>query len=163
MRGLIIAILVFTVSTTAKADLLGDLLGGIFGDMPISKVMSRCDVGNNIDNFSYYTACIKTTYGSEGNHPNHPVIKAFYSQLDVIDEHYRQGKISNIEAKAYAYKSWQSTIDNQSSQSQSNEAARSESIRKLNDPAQWNQQAPPLPTVPRKLNCQKTGANTTCW
>ena len=51
----------------------------------------------------------------------------------------------------------------QQQQTQAKEAARWESIRQLNDPAQWNQQAPPLPTVPRKLNCQKTGANTTCW
>lgn len=48
-------------------------------------------------------------------------------------------------------------------QAQAREAARWEAIRKLNDPAQWNQKAPPLPTVPRRLNCQTIGSNTTCW
>ena len=51
----------------------------------------------------------------------------------------------------------------QQQQSEAREAARWEAIRQLNDPARWNQKAPPLPTVPRRLNCQTIGSNTTCW
>ncbi len=49
-------------------------------------------------------------------------------------------------------------------QSQANEAARWEAIRQLNDPAQWNQKAPPLPlpVKPKRFDCYTNGAYTTC-
>lgn len=97
MKKAIIALLMLTLNGCAN--------------MPMDRVMSRCDIGTNIENFSFYTYCVKTTYSKEGNKPNSAATRAFYSQLDVIDENYRQRKITNAEAKAYAYRAWQLTID----------------------------------------------------
>jgi len=80
-------------------------------DMPMSTVMARCDVGTNVGNFSFYSYCIKDVYSREGNQPNSPAIRAFYSRLDVIDENYCQNKITNAEAKSYAYQAWREMID----------------------------------------------------
>jgi len=52
----------------------------------------------------------------------------------------------------------------QQQQAQAREAARWEAIRQMNDPAQWNQKAPPLPqpVTPHRYNCYPNGAYTTC-
>jgi hypothetical protein len=167
MRKLLATLLMLVASSSARADILGDILGDIFGDMPISKVMSRCDTGTNVDNFSYYKTCVINTYSAEGNRPNSPDIKAFYSQLDVIDEYYRQSKISNAEAKAFAYQSWQSTIDNPNQRSQASEAAKWQSIQKNLDNMG---RVTPAPTSPfssyridgRTYNCTDIGGQVNC-
>ncbi len=97
-------------------SLLAIVLTGC-ADMPMSRVMDRCNIGSNVENYSNYAYCLKATYTKEGNAPNAQSVRAFYAQLDVIDEYYKQGKITNAQAKSYAYRAHQETIeaDNQSS------------------------------------------------
>lgn len=92
-------------------------------NMPISTVMSRCDVGNNLDNFSFWKACVKETYTQEGNHPNRPDIKLYYLQLDQIDEQYRLNRISNSKAKELAYIAWKETVDSTNQRSATSNGA----------------------------------------
>lgn len=74
----------------------------------VSHIMTECDAGNNKENFSFFVSCIKNDYTHLSNDRSYDsVIKMFYSQLDVIDENYRQRSITNEKAKAVAYKTWQ--------------------------------------------------------
>lgn len=78
----------------------------------ISNIMAECDAGNNKENFSFFVSCIKSDYARFSHDTSYDsVIKLFYSQLDVIDEDYRQGNITNEEAKAVAYITWQKTFN----------------------------------------------------
>ena len=43
-------------------------------------VLNECDRGQSFDLF---VICIKNTYQAQGTTPNSPVVRAFYSNLDI--------------------------------------------------------------------------------
>jgi len=70
-------------------------------------VMQQCDRGVE---FNSYASCIKNTYAREGTNPNHIAVRAFYSNLDAISEAYRDKKITDAQAKSFAYDAYQKTV-----------------------------------------------------
>ena len=77
--------------------------------LPMEKVIDDC----NSQDMPYPKVykCIKDTYSKKGNTPNANSVKAFYSELAVIDEDYRTKKISEVQAKANLYRAYSDTID----------------------------------------------------
>lgn len=71
-------------------------------------VMSNCDQGQRFD---AYAACIKNTYAKSGTRPGSAPVRAFYADLDAISESYRNGRISDAQAKSYAYQAYSRTVE----------------------------------------------------
>ena len=71
----------------------------------MSSVMDSCDNGSS---FSEYVKCIKTNYSRK---PNHRDVKAFYAELDAINEDVARGALSETKAKAAAYASFNRTVE----------------------------------------------------
>lgn len=141
-------------------------------DMPMSRVMARCDIGNNIENFSNYAYCLKATYSREGNAPNAPSVRAFYSYIDVITEKYQQRQITNAEAKSYAYRAWQETIDSNNQKSAARSQAFLNSLNALGtmgthpsaSPTTGYQQGTHTYMINGKMvTCTTTGTITNCF
>jgi len=76
----------------------------------MATVMQQCDVGNNTNNFSFYSSCIKQTYAARGTQPNASEVRALYSYLDQIDESYRAKQMTNIQARAAAHTAYSNTV-----------------------------------------------------
>jgi hypothetical protein len=71
------------------------------------QLLNDCDSGQAFD---VYVDCIKITYHSQGNAPGIPIIKVFYSNLDMINEAYANKAITNAQAKSQTYDSYMKTI-----------------------------------------------------
>lgn len=74
------------------------LLYGCGTFTPLREVINSC----NRTNFDYdsYVYCIKMTYAKEGFlDTSDPILRIFYTQLDMISDFKRQGKINNAQAK----------------------------------------------------------------
>jgi len=67
-------------------------------------VMASCE---SYTNFSDYNSCIQTDYKKN---PNKSDVRAFYAILNSIDEDYRDGKLSEIKARAAAHSAYLETI-----------------------------------------------------
>jgi len=89
----------------------------------MSQVMRDCDKGQN---FSAYSYCLKDTYSRQGRTPNATIVRAFYANLDAIDEQYRSGRMTDAQAKSAAYDSFLNTIQ------ASNDRNRSTVCQKIN-------------------------------
>jgi len=77
--------------------------------LPMENVIDVCV--NQNDKFPQISACIKDTYSKEGKTPNANSVKAFYAELAVIDEDYRNGKITDAQARAGLYRSYSETVE----------------------------------------------------
>ena len=95
-------------SLSTLAFLLCVLVSGCVTGIPMSRAMTQCDTGQK---FSDYASCIRTTYTKQGRYPNDAVIKAFYANLDEIDESYRGGKLTDAQAKSAAYNAYLNTVE----------------------------------------------------
>jgi hypothetical protein len=73
----------------------------------MSEVLAICDGGPD---FSAYVGCIKRTYDNRGTQPGSIAIRSFYAQLDALAEQSGKNQISNAEAKAAAYRTYDATI-----------------------------------------------------
>ena len=77
--------------------------------LPMESVIDVC--ANQNDKFPQISACIKDTYSKEGKTPNANSVKAFYAELAVIEEDYRNGKITDAQARAGLYRSYSDTVE----------------------------------------------------
>jgi len=84
-------------------------LCGCAHKLPMESVIDVC--ANQNDKFTQISACIKDTYSKEGKTPNANSVKAFYAELAVLDEDYRNGKITDAQAKAGLYRSYSETVE----------------------------------------------------
>jgi hypothetical protein len=118
-------------------------------------VLRECDRGQNFDSYAY---CIKSTYNKNGNNPNHAAVRAFYANLDMISEAYSAKKITDAQAKSYAYDSFMRTIqasndrDDAVFMNQMNAMQQQQLLQE-----QLNQRR-----VPVQTNCVRNGAHTNC-
>jgi hypothetical protein len=74
----------------------------------VSEVMTACSSTN--PPFPALVTCIKDTYNTQGRAPNHPDVKSFYAQIDVIVEEYNAKKLTDAQAKAQLYKTYDATV-----------------------------------------------------
>ena len=111
-------------------------------------VMISCDRGQEFDSYSY---CIKDKYSKEGRQPNDQIVRAFYAHLDAITEAYQTKKITNAQAKSYAYDAFMKTIqaDNNANAASPNPMAAFGSMQQPR-------------RMPIQTNCFKNGAYTNC-
>ena len=71
----------------------------------MSSVMGSCDGATT---FNGYVNCLKNNYQRD---PNHSTVRAFYAQLDAINEDVQKGRLSTSKAKAAAYTAYANTIE----------------------------------------------------
>lgn len=114
-------------------------------------VMRDCDGWQKFDAYVY---CIKSTYNKTGNNPNNLAVRAFYSNLEMIGEAYKENKITDAQAKSYAYDSFMRTV--QASNDRADAAFMNIQQLQLMQ-QQTNQQRAPIQT-----NCVRNGAYTNC-
>lgn len=126
------------------------LLGGCGAMM--KDVMRECDRGQNFDSYAY---CIKSTYSQKGNKPNDSAIRAFYSHLDMISEAYRAKKITDAQAKSYAYDAFMKTVQ------ASNDRADTAFMNYMGTQQMLQQQQQQIRT-PVQTNCIRNGQYTNC-
>jgi hypothetical protein len=143
------------------------LLGGCGAMM--KDVMRECDRGQNFDSYAY---CIKSTYSQKGNKPNDSAIRAFYSHLDInkpndsairafyshldmISEAYRANKITDAQAKSYAYDAFMKTVQ------ASNDRADTAFMNYMGTQQMLQQQQQQIRT-PVQTNCIRNGQYTNC-
>jgi hypothetical protein len=112
-------------------------------------VMRSCDRGQNFDVYAY---CIKATYSQSGNRPNSSSVRAFYANLDMISEAYREKRVSDAQAKSMAYDSFMRTVQAE------NDRKDVVLMNQLNYLNQQNQQ----PRTPIQTNCVRNGQYTNC-
>ena len=116
-------------------------------------VLTGCDRGQEFGGFVY---CIKDKYSKEGRDPNHSTVRAFYANLDAIDEAYRDKKITNAQAKSYAYDAFNKTIQ------AGNDRSDAASANYLNALGAMQQQQQQQIRTPVQTNCFRNGAYTNC-
>ena len=134
------------------ATLLPILLLTSCGTM-MKDIMASCDREQDFDNFTY---CIKNTYYKQGRNPNHSDVRAFYANLDAIGEAYRAKKITDAQAKVYAYDAFNKTIQ------AGNNRADAASANYLNALGALQQQQQQQIRTPVQTNCFRNGAYTNC-
>jgi hypothetical protein len=115
-------------------------------------VLSSCD---QVQEFGGFVYCVKNKYNNEGRDPNHANVRAFYANLDVIEEAYRAKKITNAQAKSYAYDAFNKTIQ------AGNDRADAASANYFNALGAMQQQQQQIRT-PVQTNCYRNGAYTNC-
>jgi len=115
-------------------------------------VMRSCNRGQNFD---AYVSCIKYTYNKEGTHPDSSAVRAFYSNLDMISEAYRANKITDAQAKSYAYDAFMRTIQ------ASNDRSDAAFMKYMGAMQQQQQQQQQIRT-PVQTNCVRNGSYTNC-
>ncbi len=115
---------------------------------PMSDVMTMCDKKTSFDQYVY---CVKSVYSTEGRQPDSLSIRAFYAYLDSINESYLANKISNAQARAYAYEAFQRTV--QAANDRAEAAAANAFIM---------QQSAEQQNRPIQTNCVKTGDFINC-
>ena len=107
----------------------------------MSSVMSSCE-GNT--NFGRYVSCIKNNYK---RYPDRRITKAFYAQLDAINDDLKRGRISKPRAFADAHVAYENTIG-------SDNARRAASMQRAQAIYNMNR--------PRTTNCNTMGGYTNC-
>jgi len=125
------------------------------GSKQMKTVMNECDTGQSFD---IYVSCIKNTYQTEGTRPDAPSIRAFYANLDMINEAFANSKITKVQAKSLAYDAYMKTVhaDNQRNDAMS-EALMMNGLTMM----QQQQQQQPI-RMPVQTNCVSNGNNTNC-
>ena len=71
----------------------------------MSSVMSSCESRSN---FSSYVRCIKNDYTRD---PGASTVKSLYARLAAIDEDFQNGSLSEVKARAEAYKAYDETVE----------------------------------------------------
>lgn len=129
------------------------LLGGC--GVMMKDVMSECDRGQSFDSFTY---CVKSTYSQKGRKPNDSVVRAFYSNLDLINEAYRAKQITEAQAKSMAWDSYMRTIQ------ASNDRADAAFMNQMNalQQQQIQQQQQQQIRTPVQTQCYRNGAYVNC-
>jgi len=74
----------------------------------MSDIMKECDEGRD---FPKYAECLKTTYKEKGAQPESENVKAFYAFLDQVSLVYKDGHMTDTQAKDNAFWAWMATID----------------------------------------------------
>ena len=134
------AILLATVLLTSCGTMMKD-------------VIANCDREQDYDNFMY---CIKSTYYKEGRNPDSSDVRAFYANLDAIAEAYRAKKITDAQAKVYAYDAFNKTIQ------AGNDRSDAASANYLNALGAMQQKQQQQIRTPVQTNCYRNGAYTNC-
>jgi hypothetical protein len=89
-----------------KALLIGILVSGC--TLPMTKVIETC---NRPDApFPVVSKCVQDTYNEKGNAPKANSVQAFYAELAVINEDYKNKNISDAQAKANLFRAYQNTV-----------------------------------------------------
>ena len=83
-------------------------LTGCASTFPMTKVIDACNSQNAL--FKDVAWCIRETYSRSGNTPNANSVKAFYAELDVINELLANKRITEAQAKAGLYRAYSKTI-----------------------------------------------------
>jgi len=128
-------------------------------------VLNECDNGQSFD---VYVDCVKSTYRSQGTLPDAPISRAFLAQLDVLNESYKNGQLSQAQSKALAYDAFLKTIyaDNQNSAAAQNRSTNAALNFYLNQQQQNQQQLmqiqPPVMRAPLQTQCYKNGSFVNC-
>ena len=118
-------------------------------------VMNECDRGQSFDAYVY---CVKSTYQAQGTRPNSSATRAFYANLDAVNEAYTNNKITQAQAKKLAYDAYMSTIH---ADNVRNEAVSNAAFMNALGAMQQQQQVQPIRT-PVQTNCYRNGAYTNC-
>ncbi|MCE7526942.1 hypothetical protein [Polynucleobacter sp. IMCC 30228] len=78
--------------------------------LTMNQVINQCDSNKNdsnfYKNFTYFTTCIQETYNKNGSNPAGLQTKNFYSELNKINEEYKNGQLTNVDAKMAAHKAY---------------------------------------------------------
>lgn len=77
--------------------------------MSMSKVIDLCNTPTTP--IPQVSSCIRETYNTKGNTPNANSVKAFYSELAVIDEDYKAKNITDAQARAGIYRAYANTVE----------------------------------------------------
>lgn len=117
-------------------------------------VMNGCEFGQKFDD---YVFCVKHTYQVEGAAPNSTSVRAFYANLDMINESYLNKNITQAQAKAYAYDAYLKTIHVDNARMQSKQDAVLMNLLQFQQQQQLQQQRTPIQT-----NCIRNGTFTNC-
>lgn len=111
-------------------------------------VMKICDTQNK---FNLYVSCIKETYNRDGKSPDSLEVLVFYDNLNAITEQYDSKKITNAQAKSYAYDAFIKTV----------QASNDRNDADFMNYRQNRQIRQPIRT-PIQTNCYRTGVYTNC-
>jgi len=118
-------------------------------------VLNECDRGQSFD---LYVSCVKGTYQTQGTMPNSPVVRAFYSNLDMINESYLNKTITQAQAMSYSYDSYMRTIHSDNVRGQAASDAMLMNLLQMQQRQQINQQQ----RTPIQTNCIRNGPYTNC-
>ena len=123
-------------------------------------VMASCDRGQSFDAYVY---CVKSTYQTQGTRPNSSATRAFYANLDAVNEAYTNNKITQAQAKKLAYDAYMNTIhaDNERNEAVSNAAFMNALGAMQQQQQQQQQQVQPI-RAPVQTNCYRNGNITNC-
>jgi hypothetical protein len=88
------------------AILVGTLVSGC--TIPMTQVIEVCNKPNAP--FPVVSKCVQDTYSEKGNAPRANSVQAFYAELAVINEDYKNKNISDAQAKANLYRAYQNTV-----------------------------------------------------
>ena len=92
---------------TASILCIGVVLSGCMNNLTeptMSNVMSSCE---NEVKFSSYNSCIQTNYKKD---PGFAAVKAFFAMMNSIEEDWSKKRISEVKARAQAYKAYMETV-----------------------------------------------------
>lgn len=118
----------------------------------MKNVMRECDRGQRFD---VYVSCIKTTYSRKGSKPNATEVRAFYANLDMLNEAYKNGRISDAQAKSMAWDSFMRTIQASNDRDDAAAMYMMNSIQQQQQLQQQNQRQ-------YQTQCYQSGNYTNC-
>jgi len=125
-------------------------------------VMNECDQGQSFDSYVY---CVKSTYQSQGTMPNSSAVRAFYANLDAVNEAFLNKTITQVQAKKLTYDAYMSTVhaDNVRNQAASDAAfMNSLAVMQRQQQIQLQQQQQQQIKTPIQTNCYRNGSYTNC-
>jgi len=121
-------------------------------------VIAGCD---REQEFGRFTNCIKNQYSKEGRDPNHSTVRAFYANVDVIEEAYRAKKITNAQAKSNVYDAFNKTIQAGNDREAAASANYFNALGAMQQQQQQQQRQQQIRT-PTQTNCYRNGQYVNC-
>ena len=91
-----------------SCSILPDSAMKIINNRRMGSVIKECE---KLATFNKLALCVKDTYSKEGSDPNALPVRVFYSLIDEINEEFKMGKISEIQARASIYRALVNTIE----------------------------------------------------
>ncbi len=122
----------------------------------MDEVMSQCETRQSFDAYAY---CVKSTYDSEGNMPNASSVRAFYAHLEAINEAYRNKKITDAQAKSFAYDAYRRTIKADNDRTDSSTSTALDSYLMLRPQPR---PAPTMKQIETQTTCYQNGRYINC-